>query len=217
MNLILNIDTALTTASVSIAKDGSVIVYSENPDQKDHSAWLHTAIKKILAESNTSTDNLAAIAVNTGPGSYTGLRVGLSAAKGLCYASGIPLISVNSLKLIALAASPDAEELICAAIDARRMEAYVAVYQKNLEEVIPPSAIVIDENSFATVLNQHKILFCGSGSFKMKKIIKHPNALFSNVNAGVEHMAALSQQQFVKKDFSNLVNTEPLYLKEPFV
>lgn len=217
MSLILNIDTALSTASVCLSKDGKVLSYLENPNQKDHSTWLHTAILNILAEGRINTGNLTAIAVNTGPGSYTGLRVGLSAAKGLCYALGIPLISINSLMLLALAVSQEAEDLICTAIDARRMEAYVAVYQKDLKEITPPSSVIINENSFGTVLHQHKILFCGNGSSKMKGVIKHPNALFSDATAGVKHLAHLSYQQFIKKEISDLVNTEPLYIKEPLV
>lgn len=191
MSLILNIDTALDKASVCLSKDGKVLQISFNENQKDHASWLHTAIAELLQKSNLKINDLQAVAVSIGPGSYTGLRVGLSAAKGFCFALNIPLITVNSLKLIAFAVKEEAIDLICPLIDARRMEVFTALFDKNLLEKILPTNMVVDEKSFATVLLNNKILFCGNGVSKLQSIISNRNASFSNTNSDASHLANL--------------------------
>ncbi len=214
MSLILNIDTALDTASVCLSENGDEGQLSFSEDQKDHASWLHTEIAGILKRSGKGIKDLNAVAVSIGPGSYTGLRVGLAAAKGICYALNIPLITINSLKIIALAAMDETSDIICPLIDARRMEVFSAVYDKELREKQSPHALVIDKNSFASLLLSGKILFCGNGVKKLQPLISNSNAFFSNKFADASHLARLSFPRYTKNEFADLAYTEPLYVKE---
>ena len=214
MSLILNIDTALSTASVCLAKDGESLQTITNPDQKDHAAWLHPAIKELLSEKAIVPGELNAIAVSIGPGSYTGLRVGLATAKGLCYALNIPLIAINTLALLAYAVKEEATEMIVPLIDARRMEVYTAMYDSEIREKISPHTMILGPGSFSSLLNLNKIIFCGDGLQKSQSLIQHPHASFSVTIANAGHLARLSTLYFVKNQFTNLAYTEPLYLKE---
>jgi tRNA threonylcarbamoyladenosine biosynthesis protein TsaB len=214
MSLILNIDTALDTASVCLSEDGNELQLSHSENQKDHASWLHTEIAGLLQKSGKTIKDLNAVAISIGPGSYTGLRVGLAAAKGFCYALNIPLITANSLQVIALAAKEDAIDMICPLIDARRMEVFTALYDKNLQEKRSPHALVVDENSFAALLLSGKILFCGNGVRKLQPLISNSNALFSNKIADATHLASLSFSSYNKNEFADLAYAEPLYIKE---
>jgi len=212
MSFILNIDTAVDIASVCLSEDGEALQLVTNENQKDHAAWLHPAIEKIL--DGLKMKDIRAVAVSIGPGSYTGLRVGLSTAKGLCYALNIPLITVGTLEVIAYAVKNEAVDLISPLIDARRNEVFAAVYNKVLQPLIAPQIMTINENSFAELLVEHKILFSGNGSKKLQIIISNNNALFTNTSGNASHLAALSYKLFCKKEFADLAYTEPLYLKE---
>lgn len=214
MSLILNIDTALHTASVCLAKDEKVVQLTVNENQKDHAAWLHCSIAEVLKKNGFIVNQLEAVAVSIGPGSYTGLRVGLAAAKGLCFALNIPLIAVSTLEIVAFAVKEEASNLICPMIDARRMEVFAALYDKSLKEKISAHALIIDENSFTPQLYSDKILFCGSGSKKLQHLITNTNANFSNTGSNASNLAALSFKRFQKKEFADLAYTEPLYIKE---
>lgn len=214
MSLLLNIDTALDTASVCLANGDEIIESVINENQKDHAAWLHKAILGILQKNSIRPNQLTAVAVSIGPGSYTGLRVGLAAAKGLCFALHIPLITVSTLKMMAFSVIEEATTLICPLIDARRMEVFTAVYDKSLEERISPRAMIIDETSFASLLSADKILFCGNGSKKLLPLITNAHASFSDTSSQALHLAALSIRCFHKKEFADLAYTEPLYIKE---
>ncbi len=214
MSLILNIDTALDTASVCLCEDGNELQLSRSENQKDHASWLHAEIAGLLQKSGKRMKELDAVAVSIGPGSYTGLRVGLAAAKGFCYALNIPLITVNSLKIIALAAKDETIDIICPLIDARRMEVFTAVYDKDLREKNSPHALVIDENSFASLLLSGKTLFCGNGVKKLQPLISNSNALFSNKIADASDLASLSFSCYNKNEFADLAYAEPLYIKE---
>jgi len=214
MSLVLNIDTVLDSASVCLAKEGKALALLTNDDQKDHSGWLHPAIDEMLKKNGSNMSQLEAIAVSIGPGSYTGLRVGLASAKGLCYALNIPLIAVSTLEMMARAVREEATDLICPLIDARRMEVFAAVYDKELREKFSPQALVIDESSFASFLQGHKLLFCGNGSKKLQALLSSSNATFSNTRADASHLAQLSHLQWEAKSFANLIATEPLYIKE---
>lgn len=216
MSWILNIDTALNTASVCLSENGIPSFYSENKIQKDHSGWLHKAIQSVTALAGIDIKQLTAVAVNIGPGSYTGLRVGLSAGKGLCYALNIPLISINSLELAAFAVQNDATDIICSAIDARRMEIYSSTYDNKLNIIDNPSAMVVDQQTFTNLLDKHKVLFCGNGSHKLKDIICHTNAMFSEIESSAKQMAEISYLRFTKNIFSHLATTDPLYLKDSY-
>jgi tRNA threonylcarbamoyladenosine biosynthesis protein TsaB len=214
MSLILNIDTALDTASVCLSKDGNLLQLSSSENQKDHASWLHTEIAELLQKSGHSIKDLDAIAVSVGPGSYTGLRVGLAAAKGFCYALHIPLITINSLTMIAFAVKDEAIDMICPLIDARRMEVFTAIYDKDLREKVSPHAMVVDEKSFASFLLQGNVLFCGNGVKKLQSLISSSHAHFSNTMADASHLARLSFNCYKNKEFADLAYAEPLYIKE---
>ena len=216
MSLILNIDTALDTASVCLSKDNELLQITVNENQKEHAMWLHTAIADILQKSGHTINELQAVAVSIGPGSYTGLRVGLASAKGFCYALNIPLIAISTLKMIAVAVKEEATgvNLICPMIDARRMEVFTNLYDQLLTEKNTARAMIIDENSFSAMLGSNRILFCGNGSKKLQKIITSPNALFSNTIANASHLAQLSFSCFQNKEFASLAYIEPSYIKE---
>jgi tRNA threonylcarbamoyladenosine biosynthesis protein TsaB len=214
MSLILNIDTALDTASVCLSEDGNVLQLSFSENQKDHASWLHTEIAELLQKTGHQIKDLNAVAVSIGPGSYTGLRVGLAAAKGFCYALNLPLITINSLKIIAFAVKSEAIDIICPLIDARRMEVFTAMYDKELDERVSPHAMLVDEKSFASYLLSGKILFCGNGVKKLQSLIPNSSALFSNTMADASHLAQLSFSCYCKKEFAGLAYAEPLYIKE---
>jgi tRNA threonylcarbamoyladenosine biosynthesis protein TsaB len=214
MAIILNIDTALKTASVCLSSDEKPIKTEINENQNDHASWLHSAISKLLKESGFQMNALEAVAVSIGPGSYTGLRIGLSAAKGLCYALNIPLITVSTLKMMASAIKDEAEDLICPMIDARRMEVFTAVYDQSLNEIVPPSAMIIDKESFSELLQSHRILFCGDGHQKLQTLVCHPNAIFSTVIGHAVNLPHFAYNYFLQKRFADLAYTEPLYIKQ---
>ncbi|HXD76844.1 MAG TPA: tRNA (adenosine(37)-N6)-threonylcarbamoyltransferase complex dimerization subunit type 1 TsaB [Puia sp.] len=216
MALILNIDTATETAGVCLAADGKPIGLAESQDQRNHSSWLHPAIARLLAESGHRPGDLQAVAVTAGPGSYTGLRVGMAAAKGLCYALGIPMIAENTLDVMAAAAReqlPDAD-LLCPMIDARRMEVFAAVYAKDGPPLLPATALIIDANSFSEFLSVRPMSFFGSGSDKCKQLISGPHAFFPNPECGVRYLGKLSFLRYLQHGFTGVVYSEPVYTKE---
>ena len=214
MSIILNIDTAIQAASICLAKKEIVIGSKINPSQKDSAAWLHVAIKELLEEKEITLSQINAVAISAGPGSYTGLRVGMAAAKGFCYALQIPLITINTLQMMAVAAQQETTELLCAMIDARRMEVFTAVFDKNLNEISLYSNLIVDKDSFKNILDQHSITFFGNGSDKFKTLTTHPNASFKNIEAGALQMVPLSFQKYLVEDFSSLAYTVPFYGKE---
>jgi tRNA threonylcarbamoyladenosine biosynthesis protein TsaB len=214
MAIILNIDTAISTASLCLSKEALPLQFALNNNQQDHASWVHLAIKKVVTEAGLSVKALEAIAVTIGPGSYTGLRVGLSAAKGLCFALDIPLICINTLKVMAHAAKNEGGDLFCPVIDARRMEVFMAVYNKNMEVIVKPCALIIGENSFDSILASGKIIFLGNGTEKIKKVVCHPNAIFKNTTTTAVDMVKLSEKKFVEKKFADTAYTEPFYIKE---
>lgn len=160
--------------------------------------------------------DINAVAVSNGPGSYTGLRIGLSAAKGLCYALQIPLITIGTLQMMAQAAKNSEANLFCPMIDARRMEVFTALYDSEGNEVMKPAALILDENSFAEELKESRILFFGNGAGKFKDICSNSNAIFKDIEAEASHLAKISQQKFTAGDFAALAYSEPYYVKEFF-
>lgn len=214
MATILHIDTALETASVCLSDAMGILRLIKNENQKDHAAWLHKAILQSMDDVQVKINQLEAIAVTIGPGSYTGLRIGLSAAKGLCYALNIPLISVNTLEMIALAMNNEDADLFCPLIDARRMEVFTAVYDRAMTKIVGPTAMILDKNSFADFLPHKRVVFSGNGSKKLQAILSHPNAIFSAATTTAADMLPLSNKFFLQKNFAELAYTEPLYIKE---
>ena len=216
MALILNIDTATETAGICLSQDGETLLLLQNEEQKDHASWLHEAIARAMESTGHCMKDLQAIAVTGGPGSYTGLRVGMAAAKGFSYALGIPLIAENTLKVMAFAASREgfAEGLLCPMIDARRMEVFTAVYGSDLVELLPPAAMIIDENSFKNYLDNGQVSFFGGGSHKCKPLLTAPSAVFREVNYHVGYLGILSFLRYLHREFTDVVSGEPVYIKE---
>lgn len=214
MILLLHIDTAVQVASVCLSVEQKVIATLVNPSGKESASWLHLAVKSILEDNGFLPNQLSAIAVSMGPGSYTGLRVGMATAKGLCYALSIPLIGINTLKMMAAAVKDPATELLCPMIDARRMEVFTAVYTRSLEEIKAPTNLVLDAGSFSDLLEQHQITFFGNGSTKALNLFKHSNAFFVDCVATAADMVLLSVEQFDSKQFIDLAYTEPFYGKD---
>lgn len=214
MGLILNIDTALPVSSLCLEKDGEIMELVFNENQKDNAAWPHKVIADLLKKNNLTPRELEAVAVSIGPGSYTGLRVGLAAAKGLCYALKIPLITIPTLKLMAWAVKEEATDLICPVIDARRMEVFTAIYDKLIVEKVPAHALITEASSFASILSDSTLLFCGNGAFKLRGLVTSPNARFSDIVSNAAHLAELSSICFQNKEFADLAYSAPLYIKE---
>ena len=211
---ILLIDTAVSSASVCLARDGEKISLRINDSQKDHAAWIHTAIKEVLQEGNSDLEKISAVAISNGPGSYTGLRVGLSAAKGICFAANKPLITINTLLLMAMAAKECEADLLCPMIDARRMEVFTAVYTKDLEQVIAPCNMILDENSFQSLLKKNTICFFGNGSEKFLNAYPKENSILKSVVFTAANMIKLVYKKFEYGDYEDLAYIEPYYVKE---
>ncbi len=214
MALLLNIDTAMDTASVCLSDNEKVIRLTINNNPKDHAAWLHTAIRNVIKETYFSISDLDAVAISIGPGSYTGLRIGLAAAKGLCFVLKIPLICINTLEMMAHAAPIGNVDLICPLIDARRMEVFTAFYNNSLKVVVKPFATILDKDSFADLLSSNRIIFCGNGSKNLQNILSHTNAIFDDCTANASNLLHLSSTSFREKEFADLAYVEPFYLKE---
>lgn len=221
MSLILNIDTTTESAFVNIAKDAVVIAELFNNQQKDHAGFLQPAIQTLINTIGISLSELDAIAVSAGPGSYTGLRVGMASAKGLCYALNKPLLMISSLEILAHAAIAEssdvsADSLFCAMIDARRMEVFTAVYDRLLNIVLAPCAMVLDQNSYGDLTAKQPVVFSGNAVEKWKTVCGQSNVFFkTGINATVS-MSELSYKKFESVDFSELAYAEPFYVKDFF-
>jgi len=215
MSLILNIETATKNCSVSIAKKGVLVNLLEiNEGKFSHAEKLHVLIKQILLDSKIELNELDAIAISKGPGSYTGLRIGVSTAKGFCFALGKPLISVPTLTSLSNAVQIDSG-LIIPLIDARRMEVYSAVFTKTHEKVRKTLAEIIEINSFNDYLEKGNGYFIGDGALKCRAVIKHKNAVFIDDKfPSAKEMVTLSYKKLIAKDFENVAYFEPFYLKD---
>lgn len=217
MSLILNIDTAGEIAVISIAKEEKVVAFITHKNQKDHASFMHTAVKQLTEKAGIALKDLNAVAVVSGPGSYTGLRIGMAGAKGFCYALQIPMITIPALELMAtfmISKMDDKNALYCPMIDARRMEIFTAVYNAQLTEIIKPVAMIIDDNSFNDLLTKNKIYFTGSGVEKFKKTIINANAFFISDEVTPETMASLSYKSYIQNQFADVAYASPYYLKE---
>lgn len=213
---ILLIDTAQETAMAGCSSNGLLRHCIINTSQKEHATFLHPAIEELTQACSLSMGEWNAVAVVNGPGSYTGLRVGLSAAKGICYALNIPLICINTLEWMAFGNSPNQAELMCPMIDARRSEVFTAVYNHAMQVQRPAQAVVLEADSFSDLLDQHTIHFFGSGSEKWKAICRHPHANFHPAHHSYDHLATMAEQRFAIHAFNDLALTEPEYTKEFF-
>jgi tRNA threonylcarbamoyladenosine biosynthesis protein TsaB len=214
VSIILNIDTAVQTSSICLAENGKPVAVKINPSQKDAASWLHVAIKALSAEINFELSRADAIAVSEGPGSYTGLRVGMATAKGLCYALDKPLITINTLQIMAFSARQYYKGLLCPMIDARRMEVFTAVFDQNLEIILPYTNMVLNENSFDQLLQKNMITFFGNGSIKFQQIMQNAEAVFACVETDASSMAELSYKKFLTQELTDLAYSQPFYGKD---
>jgi len=219
MNYILNFDTTTEKAIINLSNGADVLTTSINTDPRQHATFLHSSIHKILRQNDIQPSELKAIGVTGGPGSYTGIRVGLAAAKGLCFALKIPMVLFNTLELMAFCAiekTGHQNALYSPLIDARRMEVFAAVYQKDLNIIMEPQAMVLEENSFEELRKNSPVFFFGSGAEKFKKIINNPvsNDHFTDSETTSEGLAEFSWNKFRNNDFENAANATALYVKE---
>lgn len=216
MAKIINLETATTNCSVSISVDGKVVaIKEENTANYSHAEQLHVFIEEALKEASFSFSDIDAIAVSKGPGSYTGLRIGVSAAKGLCFSLDIPLISIPTLESMANQLKVGSNEIVIPVLDARRMEVYSCVFDATLNEIRETKAEVIDENSFSTYLTFNKVHLIGSGAKKCEETLKYSNfEFYTDAFPSAKEMALLAEEKFNKKDFEDVAYFEPYYLKD---
>ncbi|MDT0539238.1 tRNA (adenosine(37)-N6)-threonylcarbamoyltransferase complex dimerization subunit type 1 TsaB [Croceitalea sp. P059] len=216
MGTILNIETATTNCSVSIGVNGECIsLLEENTPNYSHSEQLHVFIKEVLKKATLSFSDLDAIAVSKGPGSYTGLRIGVSAAKGLCFSLDLPLISIPTLESMAQQIVVVDDAVIIPLLDARRMEVYSCIFDHNLKEIRNTQAQIIDESSFSDYLENKEVHLVGNGSEKCKTILESPNMIFHTNNIpSAKEMVRLSYKKFKVNDFEDVAYFEPYYLKD---
>ncbi len=218
MALLLCIDTALETATVGLCNEKGVIDFRVHSDQKNHASFVQPAIQNIMRSSGIAFTGIDAVTVVNGPGSYTGLRVGLASAKGICYSAQKPLVLINTLQVMAKAAieqQQDENALYCPMIDARRNEVFTAVYDASLTTLLSPQALIVEPTSFAPFLLYRNMYFFGSGHNKCEKIIVHnDNASFTTSSYTLSHINILAQHLYAKKQFEDIVYAEPFYVKE---
>ena len=217
--MILLIDTAQETSTIALAENGRIFFLEDNPVTNDSASWLHPAVNRLLVQAGLNIRELDAVAVIAGPGSYTGLRVGLAAAKGFCYALKIPLITQNTLRVMSVAMQARSLEwgtLICPMIDARRDEVYTALYQADGLELISPRALILDKNAFEKELSANGIVFFGTGAKKWEKINESSSALFEPQPISIQAFAKLAGEDYELENWADPVLTEPVYLKEFF-
>jgi len=219
--LILHIETATNICSVALSDDEKLIAIRETARTNSHSELVTVYVQEVMAEAKTALQQIDAICVSMGPGSYTGLRIGVSVAKGLCYALDKPLISVGTLTAMAYGAimqTPGIEDpvLLCPMLDARRMEVYYALYTKNMDEFLKPAAEVMDEQSFSEVLKGHRLLLFGDGTEKCKTLFEsNPSVGFiDGFLPSAKFMIAPALQKFRNGIFENVAYFEPFYLKD---
>ncbi|MCD7964035.1 MAG: tRNA (adenosine(37)-N6)-threonylcarbamoyltransferase complex dimerization subunit type 1 TsaB [Rikenellaceae bacterium] len=225
MALILNIETGTDVCSVALSENGRLISLRENSEGKGHAKYLAVYIEEILNEMNLKPDSLDAVAVGMGPGSYTGLRIGVSVAKGLCYALGIPLIAVNSLESLVRVAFDDYKagimgidnldnSYLCPMIDARRMEVYCQIYDGKDKAITPIEAKIIGTDSFEEFISDKQFVIFGNGASKCRDLLNGPNVRYVDVIHSASGMVDLSAEAFAQNNFVDTAYFEPFYLKD---
>lgn len=214
MDYILCLETSGTNCSVAVShKQETLFVKEINTGNFSHAENLHVFIQDILTNNALSYSNIKAIAVSTGPGSYTGLRIGVATAKGLCFAWDIPFISVPTLEILAQNNIGESDFII-PLLDARRMEVYCAVFDQNKKQISPTQAKILDENSFSEYLQKGKVCFVGDGTEKFEKICNHHNAFFlRNQYPSATNMSSIAFERFQTQQFEDIAYFEPFYLK----
>ncbi|MBN2484695.1 MAG: tRNA (adenosine(37)-N6)-threonylcarbamoyltransferase complex dimerization subunit type 1 TsaB [Bacteroidales bacterium] len=222
MNRILLIDTATDTCSAAIGEGNSIIALRESADDRSHAVKLAAFIDELFKEASIEPGQLSAVAISMGPGSYTGLRIGVSMAKGLCYGAGVPLIAVPTLQAMCYGVPKsflDENNLndfyYCPMLDARRMEVYTAIYNQLFFECKETSAEIIGLNSFSHFLQEKPVIFFGTGAEKTQEIISAPNAyFFNNFKHSSKNMLSIANLLYSHSSFQNVAYFEPFYLKD---
>ncbi|MDR2775051.1 MAG: tRNA (adenosine(37)-N6)-threonylcarbamoyltransferase complex dimerization subunit type 1 TsaB [Tannerella sp.] len=219
---IINIETATAVCSAALSEKGEVVFEKTLFEGASHASMLGVFVEEAVKEMKHHELTVDAVSVSSGPGSYTGLRIGVSMAKGLCFGWNVPLLNIPTLDIMASKAlkriSPDKESpgsFLCAMIDARRMEVYTAVYDRSLRKIRDTGAEIVTEETYAALLEKQKVYFFGSGASKCKDIIQSPNAVFiEDIHPLASDMAVLSEQAFENGRFEDIVYFEPFYLKD---
>lgn len=221
MAYILQIDSSHSVCSVSLAKDGQLFSHKETHEPNAHSRLLSVFVDEMLRENRVEAQELSAVAISQGPGSYTGLRIGASFAKGLCFGLNIPFIAIDTLEAMAHWFSASAQstidetDTICPMIDARRMEVYTEILSSSLEIITPATAKIIDDESFKEELSSGKVHFFGNGADKCSSVITNTNAHFHpDFQHSSRGMTSLVWQKYTQKEFSDIAYFEPFYLKD---
>lgn len=220
MATILNIETSSKKCSVALTKDGVVEFEMEDSSEMNHAVSLAPYVERCMEELKRKEEKLNAVAVSLGPGSYTGLRIGLSLAKGLCYSLDIPLIAISTLKILAVKAMFrniiwEGDEIILCMIDARRMEVYAGGYDFGLNTVFEEQPVILDQNSFSSLYNHRKVIFIGNGSDKFRDIYKGNNGVWlGNLEPNARDMTALSEKYFRERKFADVAYVTPNYIKD---
>lgn len=220
MAIILNIETSTKVCSVGLAINGIIKSVKESHLANSHAELVTLFSEEVIKNAAYELTDIDAVSISMGPGSYTGLRIGVSTAKGFCYALDKPLIAINTLKAMAAGMIENEktpkEFLYCPMIDARRMEVYAAVFDAELNEIKATEAVIVDENSFSELLSTNKIIFAGDGALKCKEVLGHQkNALFiESFYPSVNSMASLSEEKYKLQQFEDLAYFEPYYLKD---
>lgn len=219
MSCILHIETSTQVCSVALSEDGQCIFSKTDFEGPSHAVTLGVYVDEALSFADSHAIPLDAVAVSCGPGSYTGLRIGVSMAKGICYGRNLPLIGIPTPEVMCVPLLLDEElpedALLCPMIDARRMEVYAALYDRALHSVREIEAVIIDESSYEDYLNRGPVYFFGNGAAKCKEKILHPNARFvEDIHPLAKWMFPLAEKAFARGDFKDVAYFEPFYLKE---
>ncbi len=220
MALLLNIDSAFEQCVVALSNNEEVIAQEQSVVQKDHASFLQPAIRKICKSASASLSAIDGVAVVNGPGSYTGLRVGLASAKGICYVLQKPLILLNTLDVLAFALLQDAHGLnglVCPMIDARRMEVFTALYNSNLNLIRDYTSVILDETFLTDERKMHEIVVGGNGSSKLKTIPGFENITYSPVRYSINHVVNFALKNYKSGNFASLAYSEPFYVKPAYI
>ena len=220
MSCILNIDTSTNVCSVAVSQDGACIFDKEDHSGPNHAERLGAFVDEALSFIDNHAIPLDAVAVSCGPGSYTGLRIGVSMAKGICYGRDVKLLAVPTLELLCVPVLlremvTDDDALLCPMLDARRMEVYAQLFTRSLREVRPIQADVVDADTYREYLDKHPVYFFGNGSMKCKEVIDHPNAHFiEGIEALAKNMLPLAERRMAREEFEDVAYFVPFYLKD---
>ena len=220
MSCILNIDTSTNVCSVAVSQDGACIFDKEDHSGPNHAERLGTFVDEALSFIDNHAIPLDAVAVSCGPGSYTGLRIGVSMAKGICYGRDVKLLAVPTLELLCVPVLlremvTDDDALLCPMLDARRMEVYAQLFTRSLREVRPIQADVVDADTYREYLDTHPVYFFGNGAMKCKEVIDHPNAHFiEGFEALAKNMLPLAERRMAREEFEDVAYFVPFYLKD---